>query len=780
VEVVTGGASAAWGSDAVAGVVNVILRKDIDGFEGEAEVGSTAHDDNRELRLALSYGARFADDRGSFLISGEYEDNDGIGHQSDRSWANGEWGIVNNPNYTATNGQFARLISPHVRANNGTRGGLILSGVLAGTQFGPGGAPLAYNPGSYALGLARTIGGDGPAPQQDLTLLVPLERYTLFTRASFDISDKLSVFVEGGLSQSNTVFDLVDNFHPGNFTIRSDNPFLPSSLRSVLQTAGQTTFQMGRLDSDFGPIHEVAHNAARHIVVGLEGRLNADWTWDAHYQYGDDRVTLEEQGILRPANFALAVDTVLAPNGQVACRSTLTNPTDGCQPLNPFGQGSPSAASIGYVTGNGHRLTVISQHAVSASTQGKLFSTWAGPISVAAGLDYRKDELDQRVDPLSQANAFLIGNPKNFGGEISVKEVFGEAVIPLLKDAPLAKSLELNVADRYVDYSTIGGANSWKVGLNYTVTDELRFRGTRSRDIRAPNQGELFSFGGATFGNLRDPVTNSTPFVQIVRAPNPDLDAEFAHTTTVGVVYTPAWLPGFQASVDLYRISIKGVIATIGAQDFIDRCQAGNAALCGAITRNAQNQIVSIQAGRVNLAELFTSGLDLEAQYVHPVTNPFTGAAGQLTLQALGTYTDKLTTDDGVTRIDRAGQVGGNGLTPGGGKPHWMANGSVGYDSGPLGLIANIRYVGGGVYDATFGPRDINIPHFSSRTYLDLGFRYAIRDSDAGRLEAFGRVNNVFDRDPPIIPNPDSLFATNSALYDTIGRTFLLGVRFRH
>lgn len=109
-----------------------------------------------------------------------------------------------------------------------------------------------------------------------------------------------------------------------------------------------------------------------------------------------------------------------------------------------------------------------------------------------------------------------------------------------------------------------------------------------------------------------------------------------------------------------------------------------------------------------------------------------------------------------------------------------MANGSVGYDTGPLGLQASVRYVGGGVYDSTFGPRDINIPHFGSRTYVDLGFRYRVRDTDTGRVEVFGRVGNLFDRDPPIIPNPDSLFATNSALYDTIGRTFQLGVRFRH
>ncbi len=780
VEVVTGGASAAWGSDAIAGVVNVILRKDIQGFEGEAQIGGSTHGDAEELKVALSYGSRFAGDRGRVLISGEYEDNDGVAHQSDRNWSNKQWGIVNNPNYTPTNGQFARIVSPLVRANNGTPGGLILSGVLAGTQFATGGTPVPYNTGLYALGLARTIGGDGPAPQQDLTLLVPLERYTLFSHASFEFSDKLSAYVEGGVSQSKTVFDLVDNFHPGNFTVRSDNAFLPASLRPALVAAGQTSFQMGRLDKDFGPIHEIAHNATRRIVVGFDGKVNGDWSWNAYYQYGDSRVTLEEQGILKPGAFAQAVDATFAPSGQIVCRSTLTNPTDGCSPLNPFGAGSPSQASIGFVTGDGHRLTVLEQHAASFSVQGKLLEGWAGPISVAAGADYRRDSVKQTVDPLSQANAFLIGNPKNFGGHIEVKEVFGEAVIPLLKDVPFGKSLELNVADRYVDYSTIGGVNSWKAGLNYEVNDELRFRATRSRDIRAPNQAELFSFGGATFANLRDPVTNTTPFVQIIRSPNPDLDAEVAKTTTLGVVYEPAWLPGFQGSIDYYRIRIKGVIAAIPPQDFINRCQAGNTQICASITRNAQNQIVSIQAGRLNLAKLFTSGVDMEAHYSRAVGNPFTGGEGRLTLQALATYTDELSTDDGVSDVDRAGQVGGNGLVPGGGKPHWMANGSVGYDTGPLNLQASVRHVGGGVYDTTFGSRDINISHFSGRTYFDLGFRYQIRDTQAGRLEVFGRASNIFDRDPPIVPNPDSLFATNSALYDTVGRTFQLGVRFRH
>jgi len=774
VDVVTGGASAAWGSDAVAGVVNVILRKEIDGLEASMQYGGTSHGDNQEFKGSAAWGARFGGGRGRFMIAGEYADNNGIPNVSDRDWARANWGVVANPNYTATNGQFQRILSANTHVNNATYGGLITSGVLAGTQFGNGGVPLSYNAGLFPAGSSGSIGGEGPNLNLGLNLMVPIERYTVYTRTSYDITDNVTLFVEGTIAQSKTDYELIDNFNFGNITINADNAFLPASLRAAMVAAGQTSFQMGRVNADFGGIHDYNQNATRRGVIGLEGKFGKDWTWNTYYQFGDNREVTNETPIVKPANLNLAVDAVFAPNGQVACRSTLTNPGNGCVPINLFGVGSPSAQSVRYVTGLGHRLTVYQQHAASFSVAGPLFSTWAGPIAVAAGADYRRDTLRRRVDADSQANNFLIGNPKNIDGRISVKEVFGEAVIPLAKDMPLIKSLELDLADRFVDYSTTGSVNSWKVGLNYQVTDELRLRATRSRDIRAPNANELFAFGGTQFAAIRDPVTGRTSQVPIINAPNPSLGAEKADTTTFGVVYEPKWLPRFRISVDHYKIDIRGAIVTIPAQDFVDRCAAGNQALCQVIQRNAAGDITQIQAGRVNLSQLLNSGVDFEAAYSLPIASLFKGQSGELSFRGLATYLHENITNDGRTKIDRAGVV----LD---GQPHWRANGMVTYSAGPLDVYANIRYVGGGVYNKTYTAQSLNIQDFFGQTTVALGFQYTLKPQSSRPIQIYGLVSNVFDQAPPIIPDQQQQATmTNFALYDTIGRSFMLGARIKY
>lgn len=781
IEVVTGGASAAWGSDAVAGVVNVILKKEVDGLDFTAQVGGTEHGDAQEFKTSAAWGTRFADGRGRFMIAGEYGDNKGVLHQSDRGWGRRGWSVIANPNYTPTNGQYAQLLTANGTTNNGNFGGLIVSGVLAGTTFGPNGTPIPYNSGAFPAGSSGSIGGDGPDLNRGLAILVPIQRYSIFTRTSYELTDKVSLFFEGTVAQSRTNYGLVDNFHFGNITINADNAFLAPSLRTALATAGQTSFKMGRVDSDFGVITEHNANATRRAVVGLEGSLGKSWTWNGYYQFGDNRETLDEGPIVKTANYALAADAVVAPNGQIVCRSTLTNPTNGCVPINLFGSGSPSAAAVAYVTGVGHKLTIYQQQVASFSMQGPLFSTWAGPVSVATGAEYRRDHLDRRVDALSQSNAYLIGNPKAANGSVSVKEVFAEAVVPLLKDAPLVKALDLDLADRYVDYSTTGTVNTWKAGVNYTVTDEVRFRATRSRDIRAPNATELFAFGGTQFASIRDTVTGRLANqVELINSPNPALHPEEADTTTFGVVYEPSWLPRFRVSVDHYKIDITGAIVSIPAQDIVDRCAAGNQALCAALTRNSSGDIVRIQAGRVNLSHLTTSGVDGEVAYSLPVWSLLPNQSGNLSLRGLVNYVKENVANDGRTRIDRAGQVFDTGAVPSA-VPHWRANGMVVYDTGPLTLIANLRYVGGGAYSTTYKPTDLNIQKFAGRTYLNLGFNYALSRSSGEPIQVFGQVNNVFDRDPPIIPDshPQSQI-TNFTLYDTIGRSFMFGVRMKY
>ncbi|MBL8642316.1 MAG: TonB-dependent receptor [Rhodospirillaceae bacterium] len=765
VEVVTGGASAAWGSDAVAGVVNVIL-KEVEGFEGEVSGGVTLHGDNRLIKTSAAWGTKFADDRGYFMISGEVEDNDGVTAQGDRDWGRRGMGLIPNPTFTPTNGQFARLTVQNARVNNATYGGLIVSGVLAGTQFTNAG-PIRYNSGAYPVGTAATVGGDGPDLAALLNILVPLQRKNVYSKLSYEVSENAKIYVEGTYGESESKYGLINNFNFGNITINQDNAYLPAALRTTMLAAGQNSFNMGRINSDFGLIREDLDNETRRVVVGADGDFGNDWTWSAYYQYGKNDEQFYERGIVRPANYNLAADAVIGPNGQIVCRSSIANPTNGCVPINLFGSGSPSAQAIAYVTGTVDRLTKFRENVVSANVGGPLFDLWAGPVQVAAGAEYRKDKLNRAVDPISQANGFLIGNPKNIVGELSVTEVFGELAIPLVSDAPFAKSLDLNFADRYVDYSTTGGVNTWKAGLNYEINDQVRVRFARSRDIRAPNALELFSFGGTQFASISDPQNGGRIDTQValIQTPNPALKPEKANTTTVGVVFSPDFVPGLRLSIDHYNINIHGAIVSIPAQDIVNRCAAGNQALCAAIIRNATGNITRVEAGRVNLQNLITSGFDFEAVYTTPV------GAGDLTLRALANYVDKNITDDGRTKLDKAGKVFD-------GVPHWRATGSIVYSLDNLTLISNLRWVGGGAYSATFAPIDLDVQSFSGRFYADLGAEYTLSDK---QVQLFGKVNNVFDRAPPFISGSQVPFPyTNYQYYDGVGRTFLAGVRFKY
>jgi iron complex outermembrane receptor protein len=773
VEVVTGGASAAWGSDAVAGVVNVILKEELDGAESEIQMGRSSHGDNEEFKVALAYGSQFADGRGKFIVAGEYQDNDGVLRQGDRDWGREEWWVINNPNFTPTNGQYANLTVTQGRTNNATYGGLIVNGVLAGTQFLPGGVAAPYDSGLFPVGGQGTVGGDGVHLSADLNILVPIERYAAFSRASYNLTDDLELYVEASIGESKADYTLVNNSNFGNLTIAADNAFLPAALRTTLANAGQTSFRMGRVHRDFGTIREDNVNRLRRGVIGLEGRLGGDWQWDAYYQYGHNRETLIEGPTIINANFALATDAVLDANGQAACRSTLTNPTNGCVPINLFGDGSPSATAIDYVTGERDEETTFKHHNAALSVQGTLFSVPAGAVPVAAGFEYNKETLDRSVDPISQTNGFAIGNPKDFDGAISVNEVFAEIAVPLLADVPLVKSLRVDVADRYVDYSTTGGSNTWKAGLSWEMTDQVRIRVARSRDIRAPSAFELFSFGGLQFVTLFDTV-NGRPAPSLVRqvnSPSPGLEPEEADTWTYGIVLKPSWLPRFRLSVDRYDIDISGAIGSVPAQARVDRCAGGNQAFCDTIIRDGAGEIVEIQAGVINFQHVRAKGYDIEAVYSVPFL------AGELSLRGLANYAEDLITDDGITAVDQAGAVAWTTATT----PDWRANGSIGYDIGAFGVLTNIRYVGGGKYADNVAANVRDVQQFSGRTYVDLAVSYDFGQGGGPTAQVFARVNNAFDKDPPIITEgfPGAPL-TNYTLYDGIGRTFLAGFRFNY
>jgi iron complex outermembrane recepter protein len=431
--------------------------------------------------------------------------------------------------------------------------------------------------------------------------------------------------------------------------------------------------------------------------------------------------------------------------------------------------------------GTSEQLNTNQQHVLSANVQGQPLTLWAGPLSIAAGVEYRVDSIKGVADPLSRQNAFYVFNGQNIDGKIRVTEGYLETIVPLLKDLPFAKSLEFNGAVRETDYSLSGRVTTWKAGLVYEPDDMFRFRATRSRDIRAPNTFELFSPVTAGFTTVIDRNTGIQTLPHYLTGGNSTLAPEIGATNTAGVVFTPGgWLRNLSLTADFYDITVRNVISQQGGQTILNNCESGFAADCALITRDANGLVSSINDTYQNLNELHARGVDLEVDYRHDL--PFN--LGMLNLRGLATYADALTTvsNGGATAINQAGIDGVGGV------PHVMASTWLTWQYQPWSVTVQNRYVGGGRFSplyigpgqsgySPYLPNSINNNRVSGRLYTNLSLTYRLPLNDKSELQFYGVINNLFNLDPPVDPGAAS--STNSILFDAIGRAFTLGVRLR-
>lgn len=798
-EVVTGGASASWGSDAVAGVINLILKSDLQGIEGTAQVGISDYGDNENHLLSLAAGTSFAGGRGHVLIGGEYSEDDGIrGLQQphvSRPWAGR--GSVGNAAF-ATNNQPGTIYAADVRRADVSQGGLITSGPLRGLQFGPGGTTSQFGFGTvYGNNM---IGGtdnfaDAPTPGGDLKF--PNERYSVMGRVSFDVTDTLKLFAEGtyahvlsgGLAQparnngavtgnpTCTATTLVSAL--GSIQVPITNPYLPAAVRTQMQNARVTCFNMGRVFNDPGMGEFRVSDGSPAIyrgVLGAEGSLGGTWQWDAYYQYGRNRFEQRRIGNVNVANFRRAIDAVQV-GSTIVCRvngdASTTNDDPACQPFNLFGSGSPSPAAIAYVTGTSTFDMVTKQQVAAVNIDGDLLTLWAGPVSAAFGAEYREESIDAVADPISQNNGWHSSNRKAIKGSYNVKEAYGELAVPLLRDAPLAQSIDLNLALRYTDYSSSGGVVTWKAGATWDVTDSVRLRVTRSRDIRAGNLGELFTPTAVAVTNVRDPRDSSVTPIPVTTQGNAALAPEKADTLTLGMVYQPSWLDGLRLSVDYYDIRIEGQIGTLTADDILRQCFLDkNQTFCDAVTLGANNQVTGIIRQFENLDRFKTRGVDLEAAYQTQVGDLFSDGEGTLNLRMLANYTDTLATtarSTGAT-TDVAGQFG---------TPHWTVFGTARYKGERFGTTLDLRWYEGGTINNLLTEglntvNGININRVEPTLYTNLTFDYDFSAAKDNSLQLFVRVSNVFNVDPPF-----PVTGEGRSLYDPTGRAYKGGIRFR-
>ncbi len=550
---------------------------------------------------------------------------------------------------------------------------------------------------------------------------------------------------------------------------------------------GVASFILGKAAFDIGPGRATSTTETYRGVLGVKANLGGSWSIEGSYQYGRTNFTQRATNLINQANLLKATDAVRV-NGQIVCRvnadASTANDDAACRPYNPFGEGNYSAGALGYITGDGLQRTVNEQHVASVDLRGDLFQLPAGPVAVAIGAEYRRDTVDGTTDAVSAANGFYSLNGSALSGGVTVKEAFGEIAVPLLRDSSLGQALDLNGAVRRTDYSTSGAVTTWKAGAVYEPIEGIRFRGTRSRDIRAPNIFELFGPQTRRSIGLSDPLNGGLQTnPNVITGSNSDLRVEKADSLTLGVVIAPrgGFLGRMRLSVDYYDIKVADAIGALGAQTLVNRCAQGATAFCSQITRDASNQILEVRDVILNSNALNTSGYDIELQYRQPL-----GDLGSLNTQLIANITDKLTTVDALGAVDRAGQTGQRTGTIAG-VPDYVIDGVVTWTKGDFQLTGHGRYIPSGIYWTNFvGPDQdgyaVNLPNsvdnnrVPSRFYLDMTARINIGTGTGRTFQLFATVNNLLDRDPPAIPGPSG--GTNQILFDPVGRAFKVGARF--
>jgi outer membrane receptor protein involved in Fe transport len=880
VDVVTGGASAAYGSDALTGVLNFVLDTKLTGFKGELRGGTTKYGDNQNYDGSLAWGSAFAGGRGHVIASVEYFHTDGIYDYSDRPYANGMATIANCAVPQTSIACPSRIIAAPIKPSTMSSGGLITGGAAAlrGQTFYDAGLVKPFPFGALRNTTTMIGGGIDPEFGQFYNFVPASSRKNGFLRAEYELTPSWTAHGDVLYGKSENRFHGLPSYTglTGAFTLFADNPYLPASVVAQMSGPGATsarlynpvsglfnganvnTITVGRVNLDLPEQDSYSSTSTTRLEVGVDGKLG-DWAVGAYFTHGASTNTNITHGLHIMPNLFSALDVVRSPGtaglpatGTPICRVRLINASNPCVPLNIVGQNVATPEAIAYINGSGTGTLEqdLKQDAWEITIRGEPFSTWAGPVALGGGIAYRSEELDGTADPL--ATAYNPANPgtvafrpgvtdrliingypstkvgtqglwhtgNNIGsqGQLYVREAFAETLIPLARDAALAKQLDLNAAIRYADYQYGAGQTNWKLGLVYSPFEDLKLRSTVSRDIRAPNLADLFAGASITLPGVTDPFRTGTTgqpeaanFGNTISRGNSTLKPEKGDTYTIGAVYSPSFVEGLTMSVDYYHIKITDAIAQAGGQVIVNQCFAGNTPFCDLISRNtdpasfgAGNTVGPITAllnPVLNIGTTKNAGIDFELGYNLPLDRIVDGRSDSLSFRLLGNRLLKNSSYVvGAAFITEQVGINGGGIIQGtGGTNDWTATLNITYRNGPLTVHLQERFINGGRIqanvDAEGNPYPANaavnantngnglVPNtVAPFFYTDLTANYSFEAFGEAKLQAFVTVNNLFDKQPP--ERLGTLFGvgvvpTNYTLYDAIGQTFTAGVRFR-
>lgn len=701
IEVITGGASAIYGSDAVSGVVNIILKDDFEGvrvsFNGSQP---TRGGEGLTYGGSLVAGANFGEGRGNITVAADYAKVKEITpKQADMH----NYVAMINPADTGPNDGIPDfIIAAGAEALRFSGYGVVGfsndTGGLGRFAFNDDGTVRPFPTPSLSDGsLFGVFDNCGPACfrfDDSISIVPDIERYNLNLSAHYDFSDSVTAYF--GADYNNT-----SSYGRGQPVIRSglainiaQNAYLNDTFRQQLLTAGATTLRLDRLFTDLGLRYSQVDRNSLSFVGGLKGKIEtgfSDLRYDIYGTYGRTKAKFIGYNRLLVPNLLAAIDAVIDPaTNQIRCRMDVPalqpvgyvrpNIQGGgtCQPFDPFGSTNSSQAARDFVTTTTVSEAFIRQttagFSLSGDTQKFLTLPGGGAIGFALGAEYREERNGRTTDPLVKAGFTNQAATQDYKGGYHVTEFFGELSVPLLTDQPFAKLLSVEGAVRHADYSHAGQATSWKAGAIWEPTDGLRLRATLGRAIRAPNIFEAFRPSEGQTTNVNDPCSqtnignnpnraancatlgrpagfvplNGGIGVPFIVSGNLNLRPEVSDSWTAGIVLTPSFLPGLQISADWFNIEIDDAISFLSpqqiAENCVDRAGGPDAELCSLITRDmntASPNYFGITGGNstyVNTSKLETSGLDTQVFYAMPVGN------GRLSANLAFTYLHRLRT----------------------------------------------------------------------------------------------------------------------------------------
>ena len=817
VDVVTGGASAVYGSDAVAGVINFRLRTDLDGMIAGAQYSVTEEGDGPRYNAYIAFGSQFADGRGHVAAYAEYF-NRGAIMAGDRDFS--RFALGDTANGLAPVGSATIPQGRHTTPATVSVAGTVLP-VGQGTNFGTSFGAIFRTPG-VSSPYQNPADSHNYAPEN--YLMVPQERWLLGGYGEYAVTDDINVYSEVSFINNRVANELAATPVTGNvdLNVAAQSANLSAADFTALQTiaarqqaanaaavaagvaqpfgglaAGNVRLGINRRVSEVGSRNTLNERSAWRVLVGSRGSITDTLDYDIYYFFARNRDSNIQEGNVSRSAF----------NREVSAGR-----------CNVFGAGTLSAACVDAISITAQNATISQLEVAQASISGPLytFGSASDPVAFAMGVEWRR--MEGRFIPdtaLSSGDVvgFNAGQPTQ--GDYDVKEAFAELRIPIIQDGFIHR-LELNGAARYSDYSlgNVGGVWTYAGGVELAPVRDITFRGQYQRAVRAPNVGELFGGQAIGFPPATDPCSDRntidrsdtvrqlciatgvpadlvfTPGVQAnaqiqgAFGGNPNLQEEVADTWTVGAVVRPRFVPRLSITVDYYDIEIANAVAPTagGVNNILSLCyftlQDAGHPICQLIDRNPlTGEIVApnvVDARFSNLGGLATSGVDLQLDYSQPLDFSLMGNGdSRLSFFLLGTWTRESSFTP-IAGLDEVNEGAGRfGLIVGEPIPEWKWSTRLSWMDGPLTTTFRWRHTGS-VRDDDDDTAFV-VERIGAYDLFDLAFGLDVSDN----LTLNMGINNLFDKDPPVMGNNQQQSNTFPGTYDVIGRDFFVSANLR-